>query len=141
MTTTAQADQFRAATAETEGLLRAVAARVKGMHYFPDAHRHPAVMRLMGQLRARASFGGVSPCGHVGPSPHPLAWQPWQPDRLVCLPCAAAEQRRIVGTVEDKTCDGCRRVVEKIHTMGVSVGPVMLMFGLCGACKVGGSDV
>jgi hypothetical protein len=111
----------------------------------------PVYAALVARMRQRGIAGQLSLCPDLSYSaPEPAFWCAWAPGRLRCAACAAATQRRIRGTIEDRRCDNCRRIVPTIHADMVQlpavvvdpatgpakcVPPVTLMFGLCPPCQ------
>jgi hypothetical protein len=144
---TALLDQAAAATAEGEKILAVLAA----MDGTPVRHTRPGPMfgAIIGRFRNRALAGQLTLCPHLSwTAPAPAFWCAWAPGRLRCATCAQATHKRIRGTREDRRCDRCRRVVQRIHADTVQlpsvvvdlpspkcIPPVMVMFGLCPACQ------
>lgn len=125
---TAYADQLDAATADANRHLRATAAHTGGRL----AHTHAGWLADQAETLRRAMTDGTARvCRHIGPSPRIAHAAAWAPGVLVCSSCI-----RLVmpDADEDGTCDRCRRPVLTLHAGVVALGPVLLAYGLCGAC-------
>lgn len=77
---------------------------------------------------------GTRVCRHIArnpDAPQPVAVALWAPDVVVCgrcpLPLATAS--------EDRRCDLCRREAEAIHSSMAQIGPLVVLFGACAACR------
>jgi hypothetical protein len=71
---------------------------------------------------------------------------PCAPGKIRCRECALKAERRMSGTKEEFTCDGCRRHRSRIvpcaailpavavPELGFAHAPIMLVYGLCRKC-------
>ncbi len=87
------------------------------------------VERMVGMLT-----GELRTCPHLG-SPRPCLAPVWA-DIVVCLDCTHLIPD--YGEVENRTCDRCRQTVESgsmIYPSAVQTGPLIVLVGLCEACK------
>lgn len=89
---------------------------------------HPHGTEVPGDTKARIEALGSRRLeefllgGEVGTCPHvPLNWSEafWFPGTplILCPPCAQSFAQARIGTPEDFTCDGCRRVMESEDRM------------------------
>lgn len=145
---TAALDQADAAGRDAAATLYAIASTTPGRWTYnrcPAGTRTgPAVEDVLARLRTRM-LEGLPRCRHAGGSGQ-LWWCAWRPSLLRCRPCAAVVSLRARGTVEDHTCDACRRR-GRVHPYAVALPavvvdleqPVVLpavlaVFGLCRRC-------
>jgi hypothetical protein len=119
-------------------------------HEVPGPVTRRIVERLHAKMLARALTGEPTMCDHLSyTAPTVALWPAFAPGRLRCPACADRVVKRIRGTVEDRRCDGCGRVVPKIHpcatqipSIVVDVGalplaslpPILVQYGLCHRC-------
>lgn len=129
---TAEDDQIEAASRDVRRVLDVVAVVDGGQ--VVDRLPGPWLTQHLRKLRGGIALGLVRPCRHVGASPQPLIAVAHRPNDLLCAACGVEERRRIVGTVEDRTCDVCGEVVETIHPVNAAVGPMLVCYGACPAC-------
>lgn len=105
--------------------------------------QHPAWVRL-GALDAMVRWWGGkhSTCMH---GPHPMRPQPivsaaWKPGLIVCAACQHL-LRVPEGSVADRTCDGCGKVVagvdsgDPMYPFTVVCGVLSHRVGVCQACR------
>jgi len=128
----AYADQVQAAVAEAEQIAARAAART-GAEWRPGLGNAVAA-RLVRELNGRAMFG-LPTCGHLPDSPAVGWWIAWAPDLMRCVRCARDVLRATCGTREDCRCDGCGRLVDRIHPAILQGGSVVITLGLCGDCE------
>ncbi len=128
----AYADQARAAVAEAEQIAARAAARA-GAEWRPGVENATAV-RLVRELNGRAMFG-LPTCEHLPGSPAVGWWVAWAPELMRCVRCARDVLLATCGTREDRRCDGCGRLVDRIHPTMVQGGSVVITLGLCGDCE------
>lgn len=58
-----------------------------------------------------------------------------EPFHLRCEQCLRVAARRLMGTVEDRTCDSCRTIPAGGVRGGlVQIGPLLVSYGLCPNC-------
>lgn len=128
-------DQLNAATREARQMLGTSALQlgvpVEGVRPGPVASG--LLLEHAGQLLTEN--GRV--CRHLRRSGLQPAWLlAWAPQRLRCGHCAYAVMRKVTGTIEDRTCDGCRAVDVDLTPIMGAAGPVIVVLGLCEPCTV-----
>ncbi len=128
----AYADQARAAVAEAEQIAARAAVRT-GAEWRPGVENATAA-RLVRELNGRVMFG-LPTCGHLPDSPAVGWWICWSPELMRCVRCARDVLLATRGTREDRRCDGCGRLVDRIHPTMVQGGSVVITLGLCGDCE------
>lgn len=145
---TALTDQAAAATQQSLDMLAVTAQRINGTFGLRAAG--PITARMLAKFRVAAGGGKVGHCPHISlTAPQPAVWMPWAPGRVRCLPCAMRAVKRIDGTRELHTCDGCRRYTPKRITImsaqlpaivevhdgrPLALPPIRIEFGLCSTC-------
>jgi hypothetical protein len=93
------------------------------------------VTAQIAELGMRLVEGRLRHCGHVNlHAPAVVMAMAWRPGRLFCADCLGAEEKRLRGKAEARTCDVCRTVVEVIHPCTIAAGPLLFYFGACRAC-------
>ncbi len=142
---TALHDQAQAAANHARRILDAF-HQVEGGALRYD-HVTGADAAILGRLAHRLIAGDITRCPHTT-GITPLFWVAWAPGRLRCGRCADDANRRIRGTVEDRRCDCCRRIVPRIHPVTIqlpalvldhpqhpaALPPILARFGLCAGC-------
>ncbi len=96
------------------------------------------LVERLDELDRRAAAGTVRRCRHLRGSAAPAVFLPWQPGRLRCGPCAAEAQGRLAGTVEDRRCDACGELVERLSTSVVLARGLVIPVGVCVMCRASG---
>lgn len=128
---TALADQVTAATRQARtALLEA------GPAGWGDTVQVPTLPAWLAEhwnaLRAAITAGTAQACKHLAAGPRVAHAAVWRPGVLVCSLCSPI---LTPNSVEDSTCDRCRRYVRRIYPGAAQVGPVLLGYGLCRRCK------
>ncbi|MQA26095.1 MAG: hypothetical protein GEU94_11630 [Micromonosporaceae bacterium] len=126
---TARADQVQAATSDARRVLNRAAER-KGT----TLHNHVTDTWLRAQAQALTDAlhaGTIRACFHLAGSPDVGHAAVWRPGLIVCADCTPALTPT---TEEDATCDRCRRHANPIHAGVMTVGPILLGYGLCRSC-------
>jgi hypothetical protein len=101
-------------------------------------------------LRDRMMSSTLGLCAHLDArTPAPAFWHPWAPEAVLCSSCASAAHLRIRGTDEDRRCDGCHRLTDRLRPcmskIPAAVGEladgtprhrpsIVMAFGLCDRC-------
>jgi len=91
-------------------------------------------VRLVTELHGRVAYG-LPTCEHLTGGPSVGWWVAWEPDLMRCKGCARAVARAVVGTTEDRRCDGCSKVFDQIRPVLLQGGSVVIVLGLCGDCE------
>lgn len=131
---TAQQDQFHAARRDVLRILKSSA----------DAAGMDSSMRLMSPWLSAIVTNVLSAPEHSGAhckhlkrsrSPQPAILTVCV-RRLECARCAERTLRAIHGTVEDRRCDHCRRVMPRgrVQTLMTAVGAIIVSAGHCADC-------
>lgn len=127
---TALTDQIQAAAREADALVHAMAAL--GGDSVSVVPPTPWLMEQHAALTAAVNDGTVKICTHLTGSPtvaHAAVWKRWV---ITCGPCSSHHLRP--GPLEDSTCDRCRRYGLPLHGCTVTLGPLVLAYGLCPGC-------
>jgi len=130
----AYADQARAATHEAEQIAARWATRTGAK--VRSGFNNPTAVRLVTEINARAVYG-LQTCGHLAGGPGVGWWVAWEPDLMRCKHCARDVLRATQGTTEDRRCDGCSKVFDRIRPTLLQGGSVVIVLGLCGDCEAG----
>lgn len=131
--TSALADQIAAASREAGSALFTT-AQMAGL---PVTSAHPLgwVRDRLDDLHLAVTMGRETTCDHVGSAPRVVLAAAWRPGWIGCAACAWRVLREVRGSMEDRICDACQRVVETIHPNLVAAGPVLFAYGLCPPCQ------
>ncbi len=99
----------------------------------------PFIRDWLDEHDRRAAAGTVSRCAHLPASGGLPVLLPWDdPGRLRCGSCAVDAQGRLHGTVEDRRCDACGELVERLTTSVVLARGFVIPVGVCGPCRASG---
>lgn len=146
---TALQDQLQMATRESEKLLEHHVTMADGKPYYGALG--PFLTKCMDRLEKRLQENPSEFfCSHIKPTAPALGiWVPWKPGRVRCPKCAFS-RIDVRGTVENNTCDRCRRKTRTIHPNicrfpgriftferwgHVALPPLTVMYGLCPTCQ------
>lgn len=125
---TARRDQYRAATHDARHRL----ARLSTDH--GGALTGTASTWLatrLAALGAALANGTARPCPHITDAPAVVHAALWAPGRLVCGRCLPT---LTPDPDEDGTCDRCRTPATALTPAAISIGPLLVAFGLCPPC-------
>ncbi|TDB85665.1 hypothetical protein E1264_20365 [Actinomadura sp. KC216] len=125
---TAHRDQYRAAVADAERAMAAMAAEPGAR----DAWCYdPWIARQLAALNTALLTGTAQLCPHITTAPRVLHAAVWAPGRLACTGCVTT---LTPDPAEDGTCDRCRQPASPLYPATAAAGPLLLAFGLCGPC-------
>jgi hypothetical protein len=127
MNATAYADQFHAAARDAHTQLSAL-----GPAKVIDLPSDTWLSAQVAAIGAAAAAGQSTVCPHLNASPAVVHTALWAPTQLVCERCLL-----LLSTdtdVEDSTCDRCRQHVPAVSRATLSLGPLLVHFGLCTPC-------
>jgi hypothetical protein len=100
-----------------------------------DVRKGSWVDQLGDQLLAKLRDGQLLSCPHVAdPLQQTTISAAWRLDLLTCVNCCV-EAFALTG-VEDRLCDRCGVDAgeQNTHQGVLQVGPILVMYGVCGAC-------
>lgn len=130
----AAADQLDAATRDAKEMLSDFVALLGKRHTVDCTVPGPFATELLSGLHERVRKHRQRSCTHLRRSPD-VAWMfGWAPERLHCMRCAFKLLSTVSGTVEDSTCDVCRREADPCNPVMGSDGPMVVLFGACDDC-------
>ena len=130
-------DQMRAAVREARDVQWATMMMRNSVVF--ASHGLPPWAEQIGERVKRAFMGeggddaDLRVCLHVA-SPTVLVCQAWEPTVVLCQTCAASGGFPPTSAVEERTCDGCRKVGDHVHTQLACYGPLLIVAGLCCRC-------
>lgn len=131
---TARNDQVDAAARDAKAMLDNFAALLGAQHTVDYTAAGPFALELLHGMDERIKRHRQRSCTHLRRSPD-VAWLfGWAPERLHCLRCAHKVLAQVRGTVEDSTCDVCRREADPCSPVMGSAGPIVVLFGACDGC-------
>lgn len=126
--------RLQVAVADQQHTLRRVAALTPGrtVTSAPGSWFATVAVDL---LRGMAT-GRVRLCPHLGPQRGfgPMFCQLQDNPEVMCKDCLASQPHRL-SPVEEFTCDRCKVYARGLITGALPVGPLLLMFGVCGTCS------
>lgn len=125
----AQADQVQAAANDARRLLDH-AAEQEGTTLHTTV-TDPWILAQAQGLRDALQFGAVRACRHLANGPGIGHAAVWRPGFIVCPACTPL---LVPKPKEDSTCDRCRRHAHDIYAGAITVGPILLGYGLCRSC-------
>jgi hypothetical protein len=130
---TAVLDQVQAASRDARSLIDQ--ASTIGTYLHRTDNPGPVVRGVLDRIRKDTRSKRIRVCRHLAGRGPGVSWSfAWRPGKLFCMRCAVDVLRDVRGTVEDRTCDHCRRVVPHLTAGMTAAGPFVIIFGVCGSC-------